>query len=451
MKKIIAILLSTAMLVAMLAVMAIPASAAGAPIAVNAFNPAEMASGVSAIFTQPYTAAGYEEHIAFAPVSGDTYEVVEMAGYDVVDGAEVLGRALDIPMDGFVWCIQWAAENANIDAACIIANAIKVGETYTIKGLDLANGTFSDVTIDGPATAGYSDAPASADKYDTTGNIALNKDVDGEGFGTYTADLTDGKAIDTLTWDSQWFAFCTEVINESGDSNGGNSPKGIGSVVVDLGDVYDLGAFKVNALYGQNIESSGINSPAKISVYVSETAKGDFTYVGDLTTSTKDGAAWATLEASAKGQFVKVEVTIDGLFAFINEIAVYEGEAASEEPSEAPSASEEPSEAPSASEEPSEAPSASEEPSEAPSASEEPSVEPETSEEVESSAPEADDTTDDQPTEDEPTEDAPSEDVSSEESSENVPSTGDSSSVIFFVIIAVVAIAGTAVVIKTRK
>ena len=421
MKKIIAILLSTAMLVAMLAVMAIPASAAGAPIAVNAFNPDQMASGVSAIFTQPYTAEGYEEHIAFAPVSGDTYEVVEMAGYDIVDGAEVLGRALDIPMDGFVWCIQWAAENANIDAACIIANNIKVGETYTIKGLDLAKGTFSDVTIDGPATAGYSDAPASADKYDTTGNIALNKDVEGEGFGTYTADLTDGKAIDTLTWDSQWFAFCTEVINENGDSNGGNSPKGIGSVVVDLGAVYDLGAFKVNALYGQNIEQSGINSPAKISVYVSETAKGDFTYVGDLTTSTKDGAAWATLEASAKGQFVKVEVTIDGLFAFINEIAVYEGEAASEEPSEAPSASEEPSEAP--------------------SASEEPSVEPETS------APEADDATGDQPTEDEPTEDTSSEDASSED----VPATGDSSSVIFFVIIAVVAIAGTAVVIKTRK
>ncbi|MBE6692402.1 MAG: hypothetical protein E7586_03595 [Ruminococcaceae bacterium] len=70
----------------------------------------------------------------------------------------------------------------------------------------------------------------------------------------------------------------------------------------------------------------------------------------------------------------------------------------------------------------------------------------ESSEVVEPSEP-----TVDEPTVDEPTVDEPSDVESSEDSSTEGPVTGDASSMIFFAIIALVAIAGSAVVIKTRK
>lgn len=343
MKKIFAILLVAAMLVAMLAVMAVPASAAGVSIAVNAFNPEAMASGVSAIFTQPYAIDGYQENIAFAPVSGNTYEVVAMSGYDwnETDG-DILATALEIPLDGFVWCIQWSSA-VEIDAACVIANNIKVGETYEVEGLDLEAGTYNDVTLEGPATGGVTspEAPAVSDKYDTTGNIALGKDYEGFGFScggewpaNYTADLTDGKANQAVTFDSSWFAFC-----KSEGDNGLNVIDGVGTVTIDLGKAYNVSAVKVNLAAGatadENISGAGIYTPASIVAYGAG-ADGNFTKLGELTVGKANATnvAWATLNADANAQYIKVEFTLnaDSTFAFINEIAVIEGNKTSDEP-----------------------------------------------------------------------------------------------------------------------
>ena len=153
-------------------------------------------------------------------------------------------------------------------------------------------------------------------------NLALGKSYDAKGYqntdewGTadYTANLTDGNAATELTFDNNWFAFCT-----SEGTNGLNAPGGVGKVTLDLGKVCTLSSFKVNALLGDTQQSSGIKAPAKIAVYV------DDQLIGELKTESKatDGGDWYVLNAGAKGQKVTFEVTVDGLFAFVNELEVY--------------------------------------------------------------------------------------------------------------------------------
>ena len=177
--------------------------------------------------------------------------------------------------------------------------------------------------------------PPVGDSYDTTGNIALNKTYDAKGYTcggdhpvSYTANLTDGKAYPDLDFSDKWFAFCSAA----GD-NGLNAPNGVGSVTIDLKDVYDISRIKVYALLGNDIEGSGIYGPKKISVYASEEANGTFTYAGDLKTGAVQGGTWMSADTDVKGRYVKLEVTLNGSFAFINEIAVY-GTESVDEPSQ---------------------------------------------------------------------------------------------------------------------
>jgi|GEM_PF-1635945 len=168
------------------------------------------------------------------------------------------------------------------------------------------------------------------DSYNTNGNVALGKKYDALGYATdgqwaadYTADLTDGKAARTVNFDNSWFAFCT-----SEGKNGVNAPNGVGTVTIDLEGAYDITSIKVNTAVGTNIEESGVNGAAKITAYVSDSADGEFTRVGDLTIGEAvNNVAWAELAAEATGRFVKIEFVLNGSFAFLNEIAVYGTEA----------------------------------------------------------------------------------------------------------------------------
>ena len=151
--------------------------------------------------------------------------------------------------------------------------------------------------------------PVADDSYDTTGNVALNKTYDAKGYSVagvsdYTANLTDGKASNTLTYDNNWFAFCTS----QGD-NGINAPDGVGVVFIDLEKIYDIDSFKVNAVVGENVENSGISGPAKVSAYITDTEGGVYDYVGDLTTEVKDGIAWLTLDKKVTGRYVARNVS----------------------------------------------------------------------------------------------------------------------------------------------
>lgn len=172
------------------------------------------------------------------------------------------------------------------------------------------------------STEDPSEAPSEPEEPGEITNLALGVSYDAKGFqntdewGTanYTANLTDGAAATELTFDNNWFAFCT-----SEGTNGLNAPGGVGKVTLDLGKVCTLSSFKVNALLGDTQQSSGIKAPAKIAVYV------DDQLIGELKTESKatDGGDWYVLNAGAKGQKVTFEVTVDGLFAFINELEVY--------------------------------------------------------------------------------------------------------------------------------
>ena len=174
------------------------------------------------------------------------------------------------------------------------------------------------------------DPPVQDENYDTTGNVALGKTYDTKGYScggewpaNYTASLTDGKAYPIVEFSDKWFGFCTSEGND-----GINAPDGVGKVTIDLGDVYDINSIKAFAVLGENVLDSGVYGPKKVSAYVSEQADGQFTYAGDLKANVTEGGAWMTLDTDVKGRYVKIEVTLNGTFAFMNEIAVYGTEAA---------------------------------------------------------------------------------------------------------------------------
>ncbi len=285
--------------------------------------------------------------------------------------------------------VAWAILNASGSGRYVKVEVELDGTFAFINEIEIYNTKANDKIEELP------DVPPAESGYDTTGNVALNKKYDAQGYkvaegdwpADYTADLTDGFAAQAVAFTNEWFAFCV-----SAGDNGLNTKDGVGSVTIDLEKAYDITSIKVCTAVGKDIEGSGVNGASKITAYVSDSAKGSFKKLGDLKIGkgNETNVAWAELSAKATGRFVKIEVTVDGTFAFINEIAVYGAEASSDNTSsEAPSTSEDTStEAPSTSEDTSEAPSTSEDTSEAPSTSEDASTEaPSTSEDASTDAP----------------------------------------------------------------
>jgi hypothetical protein len=161
-------------------------------------------------------------------------------------------------------------------------------------------------------------------------NLALNKSYTGEGYkivdgqwpASYNANLTDGNFLNMLSLKADdWFGFC-----RSAGSNGSNTSGGVGNVVIDLGAVKGIKGVKVNAFVG---DDSGITAPKRITAYVAENANGPFVKMGDLTVGQAyNDVAWANLDKTANGRYVKVEVELGtGPFVFIDEVMVLGGEA----------------------------------------------------------------------------------------------------------------------------
>ena len=156
-------------------------------------------------------------------------------------------------------------------------------------------------------------------------NVALGIKYDAFGYevaggdwpASYTADLTDGVALGEVSFDNQWFAFCA-----SAGDKGLNTKDGVGTVILDLGKETSITKVRVNTLFGKNVDESGVNGPAKITAFVGDAA-GNYTELGVLTSNLTEGVGYAELNCAGKGQFVKIEVTLDGIFAFLNEIEVY--------------------------------------------------------------------------------------------------------------------------------
>lgn len=161
-------------------------------------------------------------------------------------------------------------------------------------------------------------------------NLALNKSYTGAApsahpdVAKYNANLTDGKANDTISYDGEWFAF---YMNADATGEGYvNAPDRVGVVVIDLENVYNVSKVQINAFLGN---ASGIVAPASLKVEVSADGT-SYTQLGSIDISKPEEndvtVDWVVIEGGAvAGQYVRVTVTMDAYapFAFLNEIEVY--------------------------------------------------------------------------------------------------------------------------------
>ncbi|MBO5869671.1 MAG: InlB B-repeat-containing protein [Clostridia bacterium] len=152
-------------------------------------------------------------------------------------------------------------------------------------------------------------------------NIAFGKkyEISGNGIGysTYTANLTDGSATSTLTYDNNWFAF---YYNKDADASTVNAPDGIGSVVIDLGKYYSLSNVKINMI---NNVGAAILPPKAVKVYLSNDGT-EFTEATDMSILQIENVAyWNESKIEGIARYVKVEFALNGSFVFLNEIEIY--------------------------------------------------------------------------------------------------------------------------------
>ncbi|MBO5734926.1 MAG: discoidin domain-containing protein [Clostridia bacterium] len=169
-------------------------------------------------------------------------------------------------------------------------------------------------------------------------NIALGKEVLNAGKrGSYYANLTDGVALDSLTYNAEdWFGF---YWNPGMDLAGNeaqqtNAIDGIAKPTVDLGATASIDKVRVNVFDGC---TSGITAPETITLKVSTDGE---TYTDVDVASMEwpeDGSTnvrWIefALETPVDARYVQLEMKMRTTFVFINEIEVYEAAKAPVEP-----------------------------------------------------------------------------------------------------------------------
>ncbi len=140
----------------------------------------------------------------------------------------------------------------------------------------------------------------------------------GGGFGNYTANLTDGKATEGLTYDNNWFSF----YNANLPAEQINVENGIGYIIIDLEKETELAFVRAHICNGG---TAGINAPKGASVSISSDGV-NFTELCQLPIDTSDESAiyWSGAEVDGKSaRYVKFSFTPNGLFVFINELEVY--------------------------------------------------------------------------------------------------------------------------------
>lgn len=203
------------------------------------------------------------------------------------------------------------------------------GYTLLINEVEvLGTPTGSDASGEYP-TEGSDDDSSTAPAPTVSKNVAEGKSYTGAEPSThpsnarYNANLTDGVAKDSLNdlAEGDWFAFY-----HNDGAEGINAPDKVGTLVIDLEEVFSVSSVKINTFVGS---MWGIKPPESIKVEYSE-----------------DGETYTTLEEKAftapegegdidkvelvefKGaeevdaRYIKVTVKLNGIFAFLNEIQV---------------------------------------------------------------------------------------------------------------------------------
>ena len=169
-------------------------------------------------------------------------------------------------------------------------------------------------------------------------NIALGKEVlNAADRGSYNAKLTDGVALDKLTYNAEdWFGFYWNPGMDlaGNEANKTNAIDGIAKPTVDLGATASIDKVRVNLFDGS---TSGIVTPESITLKVSTDGE---TYT-DIDVKSfewpEDGSSnviWVefALETPVDARYVQLEMKMRTTFVFINEIEVYEAAKAPVEP-----------------------------------------------------------------------------------------------------------------------
>ena len=162
-------------------------------------------------------------------------------------------------------------------------------------------------------------------------NIALGKEVlNAADRGSYNADLTDGVALDSLTYNAEdWFGFYWNPGMDlaGNEANKTNAIDGIAKPTVDLGATASIDKVRVNIFDGS---TSGITTPETIALKVSTDGE---TYtevaVKSLEISADNVTLWVefALETAVDARYVQLEMKMRTTFVFLNEIEVYEAAA----------------------------------------------------------------------------------------------------------------------------
>ena len=164
---------------------------------------------------------------------------------------------------------------------------------------------------------------------DPTGtNLALGATVTGADVQTaspqYNANLTDGKASSSLSYDGEWFAYWYNL--SATDMSITNTNDGVAQPVVDLGEVMEIKAARINAFL---CNSSGIQSPTEF-VFEFSVDGETWTNFGSKTypilTEVDSTVGWVGFELNeaAEARYVRISMTTTGAcWTFVNEIEVY--------------------------------------------------------------------------------------------------------------------------------
>ncbi len=165
----------------------------------------------------------------------------------------------------------------------------------------------------------FADEPAAAD-------VNLVKGLNGGvvGYDKYTANLTDGVADETLTYDNKWFSFYRNVDANGVEVPATNAHGKIGTLVYDLGENCTINKARIHVVLGKI--SSGIQSPRKLTVSVSADGKNYTVFASKsytLPETETSEVVWEELTGAARvGRYVKVDVELHNTFAFLNEVEV---------------------------------------------------------------------------------------------------------------------------------
>ena len=452
MKKFLAILLSTVLVVSMLAAIA-PASAASTNVALNAKY---TISGSGKVQGTNWT-ANLTDGVASDEVGDARWENVWFSfGSDHKDTKNYAWVILDLKKNYKITEVRVHFGNAGDGGVASGENTLwtsEDGENWIPYGeafrtADIAVGTTEWLGVKKESTGRYvkfqlniwavwstffneievyADGEIKPEPKPEGTNLAKGLTVkhsltDGsytdKASGKWNANLTDGKsfkALDDSVWsdagEGTWFG-----LNSAYDVTDNYA-----HLVLDLGKVADISTVRI---YAGEFADWGIAKP--LEVYLGFSTNGTDYEWFDLKSSLQSGCYWLTTEVSTQAQYVQYKIYLQGSWAFFNELEVYGAWAGSTDvPSEDDS-------------------------------SEDSSVEDSS---VEDSSV-VDSSVEDSSVEDSSVEDSSVEDSSVVESSEaskeeskkpSTPAAGDASNMLMFAVIALVAIAGSAVVIKTRR